>query len=208
MLLGSIREAADRYDAVVVGGGLGGMTAAKRLAAAGRPTLLVEGHARLCGYVTWFRRQRHIFDVALHAFPYGMAKTLRKYWSRELGDRVVALPRIRFENPEFSFTTTFAADDFARILRERFGVSGEASGRFFQACRALDFRGGAPETTGAFLERHFPGRRDVARLLLETVTYATGADLDDPAAAYAVVFSNFVNRGTCTFLGGSDLLLS
>ncbi len=208
MLLGSVAEAGKAYDAVVIGGGLGGMTAAKRLADAGRSVLLVEQYSRLGGYATWFRRRGHIFDVALHAFPCGMAKTLRKYWSKELASRVVPLPRIRFDNPEFAFTTTFETGDFQRVLREEMGVPDGQSAAFFQACRDMDFYGGSGETAREFFERHFPGRLDVMRVLLETVTYATGTNLDDPAMVYAIVFSNFAQRGTSTFRGGTDYLLS
>ena len=208
MLLKSMAEAGERYDVVVIGGGLGGMTAAKRLADAGRSVLLVESYSRLGGYATWFKRKGHIFDVALHAFPVGMAKTLRKYWSKELGARVMQLPRIRFDNPEFRFTTTFETSDFQRILREEFGIPDEQSQAFFQACRDMDYYQGSKETTREFFERHFPGRLDVMRVLLETVTYATGTNLDDPAMVYAIVFSNFAQKGTCSFRGGTDYLLA
>ncbi len=201
-------EAAESYDVVVIGGGLGGMTAAKRLADAGRTVLLMESYSRLGGYATWFKRRGHVFDVALHAFPFGMAKTLRKYWSRDLADRVMPLRRIRFDNPEFAFTTTFETEDFKRILREQFSVPDEQSEAFFKACRDIDYYQGTQETTGQFLERYFPGRLDVARVLLETVTYATGTNLDDPAMVYAIVFSNFAQKGTCTFRGGTDYLLA
>ncbi len=209
MLLADASAAAQKnYDVVVIGGGLGGMTAAKRLADGGRSVLLVEGYSRLGGYATWFKRKGHVFDVALHAFPAGMAKTLRKYWSRELAARVVPLPRMRFENPEFSFTTTFEAEDFKKLLRENFGIPDAQSEAFFQACRDMDFYQGTRETTREFFERHFPGRLDVMRVLLETVTYATGTNLDDPAMVYAIVFSNFAQKGTCSFRGGTDHLLA
>ena len=208
MLLTSIADAQPAYDAVVIGAGLGGMTAAKRLADSGRKTLLLEAHTMLGGYATWFRRRGHIFDVALHAFPWGVAKTFRKYWSRDLAERVIPIPRLRYENPEFAIQTTFAADDFKRLLKERFSVPEAQSEAFFKACREMDFFRPNAETTRDFLERHFPGRRDVTRLLLETVTYATGTNLDDPAVVYAIIFSNFAQKGTCTFQGGTDLLLS
>ncbi len=208
MLLKSMAEAAERYDVVVIGAGLGGLTAAKRLADAGRSVLLIEQYSRIGGYATWFKRRGHIFDVALHAFPYGMAKTLRKYWSKDLGERVVQLKRIRYDNPEFAFTTTFDTADFIRLLGEHYGIEAERGEAFFKACREMDFFAGSKETTGEFLERFFPGRLDVARFLLETVTYATGCNLDDPATVYAIIFANFTQRGTSTFIGGTDYLLA
>lgn len=208
MLLKSMAEVDESYDVIVIGGGLGGMTAAKRLADAGRSVLLVESYSRLGGYATWFKRRGHVFDVALHAFPVGMQKTLRKYWSKELAARVIQLPRIRFENPEFSFTTTFETNDFKRILKEKFGIPEEQTEAFFEACRSMDYYQGTQETTREFFERHFPGRLDVMRVLLETVTYATGTNLDDPAMVYAIVFSNFAQKGTCSFRGGTDYLLA
>ncbi len=208
MLLKSIDEAASSYDAVVIGGGLGGMTAAKRLVDAGRPVLLVEAYKMLGGYATYFKRKKHIFDVALHAFPYGVQKTFRKYWSKELAARVVPLPRIRYENPEFSFTTTFETEDFKRILQEEFSIPREQSENFFAACRERDFFPPSDETTREFVEKYFPGRSDLARFILETVTYATGTNLDDPATVYAIIFSNFALKGTCTFRGGTDYLLA
>jgi phytoene dehydrogenase-like protein len=118
------------------------------------------------------------------------------------------LPRIRYENPEFAFTTTFEAADFKRILRDEFGIPEAQSEAFFRACDDMDPYQGARETTRDLFERHFPGRLDVMRVLLETVTYATGVNLNDPAMVYAIVFSNFTKKGTCSFRGGSDYLLA
>jgi phytoene dehydrogenase-like protein len=64
-----------------------------------------------------------------------------------------------------------------------------------------------PETTGEMLERFFPGRDDVKRLLMEPIAYANGSTLDDPAITYGIVFSNFMGSGVYTFRGGSDLLI-
>jgi heterodisulfide reductase subunit A-like polyferredoxin len=45
-----------RYDAVVIGAGLGGMTAANNLAKFGRKVLLLEHHYQLGGLATFFKR--------------------------------------------------------------------------------------------------------------------------------------------------------
>jgi phytoene desaturase len=58
--------ARDRYDAVVVGAGIGGLTASAILARAGRKVLVVERHDRIGGYAHAFRRGRYLFDSAVH----------------------------------------------------------------------------------------------------------------------------------------------
>lgn len=55
-----------KYDAVVIGAGLGGLTAACRLAASGKRTLLIEKHNLPGGVASSFRRGRFEFDTALH----------------------------------------------------------------------------------------------------------------------------------------------
>ncbi len=71
----------------------------------------------------------------------------------------------------------------------------------------MDFFSDSGETTAQLFERHFPGRNDVHRLLMEPITYANGSTLDDPAISYGIVFSNFMSSGVYTFRGGTDWLV-
>ena len=98
-----LKDARSRYDVVVIGSGLAGLTAANVLARAGRSVLLLEQHYKLGGMATWFKRPGgHIFDISLHGFPVGMIKSCRRYWTKEIADSIVQLKGIRFENPQFS----------------------------------------------------------------------------------------------------------
>src|SRR5215475_8056184 len=203
-----LKNARDEYDVIVIGSGLGGLTAANTLARSGRSVLLLEQHYKLGGMATWFKRPGgHIFDISLHGFPVGMVKSCRRYWSQEIADSIVQLKHIRFDNPMFSLTTTFNRDDFTRLLTSQFGVPVESVKAFFDTARGMNFYDDQSTTVGQLFERFFPGREDVIRLLMEPITYANGSTLEDPAISYGIVFSNFMSKGVFTFEGGTDKLI-
>ena len=204
-----LKDCRDRYDVIVIGSGLAGLTGANVLAKAGYSVLLLEHHYQLGGMATWFKRRGgHIFDISLHGFPVGMIKSCRKYWTREIADSIVQLKGIRFENPQFSLKTSFDRDDFTRIITQKFQVPQATVDEFFDTARKMNFYDDQSTTTRQLFERFFPGRSDVVRLLMEPITYANGSTLEDPAITYGIVFSNFMSKGVFTFQGGTDRLIS
>src|SRR5262249_20105021 len=83
-LVVGVQPQSDHYDAVVVGAGLGGLSAAACLAKAGRSVLVVQGNDGPGGNAAAFRRGPHTRDPAVHV-------TARGYHLEFLGNYLSAL---------------------------------------------------------------------------------------------------------------------
>lgn len=186
------------------------MTLANKMARDGRSVLLLESHNKLGGFATWFKRSQgeHIFDVSLHGFPVGMIKTCRKYWSKDIADRIHQLKSVRYINPQFEVVTDFTKDHFIKVLNEKFGVPLFVVEAFFDELANMNFYDNSQMTNGELFEKYFPGRNDITRFLLEPIVYANGSELSDPAITYGIVFSNFMSKGVYIFQGGTDLMIT
>ena len=214
MIYSSKDKISKSYDVIVVGAGLAGMTLANKMGRDGRSVLLLESHNKLGGFATWFKRAQkegntqHIFDVSLHGFPVGMIKTCRKYWSREIAERIHQLKSVRYINPQFEVETDFTKEHFIKVLNEKFSVPIETVDAFFNELAHMNFYDNSQMTNGELFEKFFPGRNDITRFLLEPIVYANGSNLEDPAISYGIVFSNFMSKGVYIFQGGTDTMIT
>lgn len=77
----------DSYDCVIVGSGLGGLSAAAFLAKSGKSVLVVERLDGPGGYVHSFQRGSYLFDPAVHAVGQGREAYMLDVWLRALGVR-------------------------------------------------------------------------------------------------------------------------
>lgn len=93
----------ERFDAVVIGAGLGGLSAAGYLAKAGKRVLVLEHHTVPGGYAHEFRRGRYRFEVSLHildgAGPGG--------WTYPILSDLGVLDRVRFRRLDPFYTARF-----------------------------------------------------------------------------------------------------
>ena len=89
------------YDVIIIGAGLGGMTAANKLGKMGYSILLIEQHHKIGGLATWFERKGYSFDISLHGFPIGMRSSLRMHWNKVPRNRIIRLT-LRYDGREWN----------------------------------------------------------------------------------------------------------
>jgi all-trans-retinol 13,14-reductase len=98
-----------KYDIIIIGAGLGGLTAGAKLAKEGKKVLLIEQHSRPGGCATTFKRGDFIIEVGLHEMdgpsPSGMK-------TRIFNDLDV------FQNVEF-----IKIPEFYRFINGRYNVT-------------------------------------------------------------------------------------
>ena len=74
-----------RYDAIVIGAGIGGLVTVYLLARDGLSVLLLEQHYMIGSYCSTFRRSSYTFDAATHFYPLlGNPDTLSRQLLRDL----------------------------------------------------------------------------------------------------------------------------
>lgn len=133
------------WDAIVIGAGLGGLSAAAHLSAAGKRTLVLEQYEVIGGSSHVFRRERAWeFDVGVHHIgdcgPGGIVPTLFSSLGGE--DRVTweeidpkGFELYRF--PDLSFATPRGWDEFLGRLIETFPDEEKAIRRFIALTRKI-----------------------------------------------------------------------
>lgn len=137
---------AARYDVVVVGAGLGGLTCAALLAKRGFKILVLEQHYRLGGYATSFPRRdgdrRFSCEVSLHATALATPTVRPVLETVGVWDKLELAPHAqawasRF--PEFSLDIPAKAglDGFERQLKATFPEEAEGIDRYFTLWRGV-----------------------------------------------------------------------
>ncbi len=129
-----------RYDAVIIGAGVGGLITANLLAREGLAVLLLEQHYMAGGYCSTFRRAGYTFDAATHFYPLlGNPSTLTGRLLRELGIEtgwVKMDPVDTFHFPDGSrFVVDAEFDRYFTKLRAAFRHQAEALDAFFAEVR-------------------------------------------------------------------------
>jgi all-trans-retinol 13,14-reductase len=130
-------------DAVVIGSGIGGLTAAAALARRGRRVLVVEQHSQLGGLTQTFRRGDYTFATGVHyiggvgdASGPGdqFGRMLRRFAGEELRFATVGSPYDIVRLPGYEFPVEAPLAAYRARLEAEFPGDGAAIDAYFAAC--------------------------------------------------------------------------
>ncbi len=147
----------DKYDAVVIGAGNGGLTAAAKLSQEGLNVLLLERHNIPGGAATSFCRGRFEFEVALHQLS-GLGTPEKPGLLRLQLDKLGVMEDLEFveisdlyhvaTTDGFQITLKTNREETIAVLKEKFPHEKDAIQRFFKLMASY-----ANDMIGAFILR-------------------------------------------------------
>jgi len=204
------------YDIIVIGAGLGGLTAGAKLAKEGKKVLLLEQHDRPGGCASTFKRKDFTMEVGLHEMDGLHPRDLKK---RIFGDLDI-LNKVDFlEVPEFyrfvngrqDIVIPLDPEQAQKVLCDRF--PGEEPGikeyfhHLLNSRKIISESAGKPEPSlGEFLD-HIISTDDLKLVLLGNLGYFH----DDPytlSLYYYLTAQGSYYCGTASFIRGGSQKLS
>ena len=205
-----------KYDVIVIGAGLGGLTAGAKLAREGRKVLVLEQHDRPGGCATTFKRRDFTMEVGLHEMDGLHPKDIKHRIFDDLGImgkvEFLKVPEFyRFINGRYDLVIPHDPEEAKAILRSTF--PGEEKGiddYFFHVLnvrRVMVANRDKPDrSVGEFLDEII-GNEDLKLVLLGNLGYFH----DDP---YTLSWLYYLNAqgsyygGSASFIQGGSQQLS
>ncbi len=204
------------FDVIVIGGGLGGLTAGAKLAREGKKVLLIEQHSQPGGCATSFRRGDFTLEVGLHEMDGPSVRDMKTRIFSELevtgNIGFVRIPEFyHFTGQDTAITIPHNPEEAAGILKEAFPLEGKAIDAYFT--RILNPKKKTPSqeasqdtSVGEFLDS-ITGNESLKLVLLGNLGYFH----DDPyslSLTYYSVAQGSYYGGAASFIKGGSQNLS
>ena len=203
------------YDVIIIGGGLGGLTAGAKLAKEGKKVLLVEQHSVPGGCATTFKRKDFTLEVGLHEMDGLDRRDMKTKIFRDLGifDRVsfLKVPEFyHFNNNRVELTIPHNPEEAKNVLTEAFPAEKQGIEAYFDQVmnarqKAKESAGKPERSVGDFLDSII-GNEDLKLVLLGNLGYFH----DDPYSLslnyYSVAQGSYYSGGGNFIQGGSQKL--
>jgi all-trans-retinol 13,14-reductase len=205
-----------KYDIIVIGAGLGGLTAGAKLAKEGKRVLVLEQHDRPGGCATTFQRRDFTMEVGLHEMDGLHPRDIKNriFADIGLGERVTFLPVpefYRFINERYDLVIPHDPEEAKALLKKNFPGEEKGIDDYFyhvlNVRRVMVAHKGKPDrSVGVFLDEII-GNEDLKLVLLGNLGYYH----DDP---YSLSWLYYLNAqgsyygGTASFIRGGSQSLS
>jgi len=204
-----------KYDVIVIGGGLGGLTAGAKLAREGKKVLLIEQHVQPGGCATTFKRGDYTLEVGLHEMDGPGPKDMKTRIFAELGVtenvEFIKVPEFyRFLSDNIDITVPHDPAQARSALKVAFPAETAGIDAYFEQLlspKRKDPSGALiPDTSvGEFLDSII-GNEELKLVLLGNLGYFH----DDPytlsLAYYTIAQGSYYTGGASFIKGGSQVL--
>jgi all-trans-retinol 13,14-reductase len=204
-----------KYDVVIIGAGLGGLTAGAKLAKEGRKVLLIEQHSKPGGCATTFRRGEFTLEVGLHEMdgPSPRDMKTRIFNELEVFENVefVKVPEFyRFLHNDFDITIPHDPFEAGKILKNSFPDETDGIDAFYNQVlnpKRKSAAGEAPGdiSLGEFLDSII-SNDDLKLVLLGNLGYFHDNPYSISLTYYSAAQGSYFNGGASFIKGGSQKL--
>jgi phytoene dehydrogenase-like protein len=203
-----------KYDVIIVGSGLGGLTAGAKLSKEGKRVLVIEQHNRPGGCATTFRRGDYTLEVGLHEMdgPGQRDMKNRVFTDLEVFTNVefLRVPEFyRFINESYTVTIPHEAETARQRLSELFPDEVTGINAYFE--QILNPKRRSAETpvvdtsVGDFLDSIIRND-DLKLILLGNLGYFHDDPYSLSLAYYSVAQGSYFTGGASFIMGGSQKL--
>lgn len=196
------------FDFIIIGGGLGGLTAGAKLAKEGKKVILLEQHDRPGGCATTFKRKEFTMEVGLHEMEGLYPRDTKMKMFEDLGllNRVtfLELPEFyRFLNGRQDIVIPHQVEEAKKILKKAFPGEEEGIDAYFwhmaNARRVMVLnRNQAEKNIGQFLDEIIKNE-DLKLVLLGNLGYYH----DDP---YTLSWFYYLSAQNSNYGGRSNYI--
>ena len=206
-----------RYDAIIIGGGLGGLVAGAKLAKHGKKVLLIEQHSIPGGCATVFKRKDFTFEVGLHEMDGLHSRDMKTKIFRDLGvfDEVefLKVPEFyRFINDKYNIVIPHDPQEATDILLKHFPEEKVGIDAYFDQLlnarkKIKQAKGKKENNLGEFLDGIIKND-DLKLILLGNLGYFHDNPYSMSLSYYSVAQGSYYAGGGGNFIKGGSQKLS
>ncbi len=204
-----------KYDVIIIGAGLGGLTAGAKLAKEGKKVFLIEQHSQPGGCATTFRRINYTLEVGLHEMDGPSPRDMKTRIFNELevfnNVQFIKVPEFyHFITDRLKITIPHDSAEAIKILKERFPEESAGIDAFFDQILNPKRKpaGGEPVKDiclGEFLDSIIRND-DLKLVLLGNLGYFHDDPYSISLTYYSVAQGSYFTGGASFIKGGSQKL--